>query len=67
RVNVVGFTQKDAISEDNIYVKPHSLNGNYAVDKNKSIFRVEVYNRENFCGLVGVKHGIEFEEQHERH
>ncbi len=43
RVNVIGYAKKGVVSEDNMEIKLDWIDGNYSLDKDKKIFRIEVY------------------------
>ncbi len=57
RVNVIGYAKKGVVSEDNMEIKLDWIDGNYSLDKDKKIFRIEVYKGSNFCGMINIKKG----------
>ncbi|WP_104721495.1 M99 family carboxypeptidase catalytic domain-containing protein [Helicobacter mesocricetorum] len=57
RVNVIGYAKKGVISEDNMQIKMDWIDGNYSLDKDKMVFRLEVYKDNNFCGMINIKKG----------
>ena len=59
RVNVIGFSSKK--NEANIKITKNKLLKRFSVDKNKNIYRVEIYNKDSFCGMILVDFGGENE------
>lgn len=60
RVNVIGLVidsvSKEKPSQDDIVVKKEDIIQRFAVNKDDTIFRVEFYDGNNFCGMIGVKY-----------
>lgn len=54
RVNVIGYSKKGVVSEHNIRLSQNMIDKNYALDKKGKIFRVELYEGENFCGMLNM-------------
>lgn len=54
RVNVIGFTQKGAVSEAGIPISKESFQRRFSVDRAGTLYRVEFYNEEKFSGMVLV-------------
>ena len=59
RVNVIGFSSK--ANEANIKITKNKLIKRFSIDKNENIYRVEIYGKNNFCGMVLVDFGGENE------
>ena len=59
RVNVIGFSSKK--NEANIKITKNKLIKRFSIDKNKNIYRVEIYNKDSFCGMILVDFGGENE------
>ncbi|WP_442906995.1 M99 family carboxypeptidase catalytic domain-containing protein [Helicobacter sp. MIT 11-5569] len=55
RVNVIGYSKKGVVSEHNIKLNKNMIDKNYALDKKGSIFRVEIYEGKNFCGMLNLR------------
>ncbi len=55
RVNIIGFTPKDKKSEDGTKIAFSNLNPRYSIDESNSIFRVELYKQDKFCGMILVQ------------
>ncbi len=58
RVNIIGFTKKGTRNEAGIAVDLASIRKRYSVDKKGRVFRVEVYKRDKFSGMVMVDFNI---------
>ncbi len=54
---MIGYAKKGVVSEDNMEIKLDWIDGNYSLDKDKKIFRIEVYKGSNFCGMINIKKG----------
>lgn len=55
RVNVIGYSKKGVVSESDVFIDSKLIDKNYSLDRNASIFRVEVYEGKNFCGMINLK------------
>ena len=55
RINVIGYSKKGVVSEDNLLVHKNEMDTRYSLDKAKSIFRVEAYQGKNFCGMINLR------------
>ncbi|HIQ51254.1 MAG TPA: hypothetical protein EYH54_04750, partial [Nautiliaceae bacterium] len=61
RVNIIGFSSK--MNEANIKITKDKLIKRFSIDKNKNIYRVEVYDKDSFCGMILVDFGGENENE----
>jgi len=59
RVNVIGFSSKT--NEANIKITKDKLIKRFSIDKNNNIYRVEIYDKDSFCGMILVDFGGESE------
>ena len=55
RINVIGYSKKGVVSEDNLLIHKNAVDTRYSLDKAKSIFRVEAYQGKNFCGMINLR------------
>ncbi|MBD5165591.1 MAG: hypothetical protein HDT10_07205 [Helicobacter sp.] len=55
RINVIGYSKKGVISEHDILINKTNIDKRYSLDKAHSIFRVEVYQGKNFCGMINLR------------
>jgi len=55
RVNVIGYAYKG--NEANIDIDVKKIQKRYSVDRSGKIFRVEIYDGKNFCGMFLIKIG----------
>ncbi len=55
RINVIGYSKKGIISEHDILINKANIDKRYSLDKARSIFRVEVYQGKNFCGMINLR------------
>jgi hypothetical protein len=55
RVNVIGYSSKQ--NEANVKIKKNDLIKRYSVDNSGKIFRVEIYDKKSFCGMILVNFG----------
>jgi hypothetical protein len=53
RVNVIGFSSKK--NEANILIKKDMLLKRFSIDKSGKIYRVEIYDKDRFCGWILVE------------
>jgi hypothetical protein len=54
RVNIIGYTTPDSKNENGSLVKWEDLNPDFSLDSTKRCFRVELYEKNSFCGMVTV-------------
>jgi len=52
RVNVIGFSKPGLIDEAGVTLSRAELKPAFSVDKAGSIYRIEVYRGEKFCGMI---------------
>ncbi|KIM10826.1 MAG: hypothetical protein KU37_08870 [Sulfuricurvum sp. PC08-66] len=52
RVNIIGYTSKEHVDENNLNVKLDEMDKRYAIDKSRTQYRAEIYNGEKFCGMM---------------
>jgi len=55
RVNIIGFSSKK--NEANIKITKDKLIKRFSIDKSKNIYRIEIYDKDSFCGMVLVDFG----------
>lgn len=55
RVNVIGYSKSGVVSEEEIFLTLKEMDKNFSLDKAGKIYRIEVYEGENFCGMINVK------------
>jgi len=55
RVNVIGYYQKGKLDESNITISLKNLAKRYAVDRANKSYRIEFYNKNEFCSMIMVK------------
>jgi len=54
RINVVGFTKPGYSNDGNFQIRYNQLKKSYSIDNTGQIYRVEVYRKERFSGMVLV-------------
>jgi len=54
RVNVIGYTNKEHKNENGITIAYRDMVQRFAIDKKKQRFRVEIYRKDKFCGMLIV-------------
>lgn len=54
RINVIGFTKKGIKNESNILITKKDIPKRFSLDKNGKQYRVEIYKKDYFCGMVVV-------------
>jgi hypothetical protein len=64
RINVIGWTRKGIDNEVGYEIKRDHISHRFSVDLSSTLFRVEVYREEKFCGMVLVKFAGAQEDQH---
>ena len=52
RTNVIGFSKPGLADESSVSLSRTDLQANYSVDKAGSVYRVEVYKGDKFCGMI---------------
>ncbi len=52
RVNVIGFTKSGQSDEAGLAISRADMQTGYSVDKDGSIYRIEVYKGDKFCGMI---------------
>jgi len=55
RVNIIGYQNKNHSDESNVNIELKDLNKKFSVDKNNKVYRVEFYNKNEFCFMSMVK------------
>ena len=54
RVNVIGYTRAGYESEDGIVISREQIRDEYSVDHQATLYRVEIYRADKFCGMILV-------------
>ena len=54
RINVIGFKKPGTTNESGITIRQHDILKRFSVDKRGQIYRVEVYRKKKFSGMVLV-------------
>lgn len=54
RVNVIGYTRRGYESEDGVLISKAQIRDEYSVDKHATLYRVEIYRADKFCGMILV-------------
>lgn len=54
RVNIIGFTKKGYRSEHDLPISHRDIKSKFSIDKQGKLFRVEIYKKNQFCGMVLV-------------
>jgi len=54
RVNIIGYRPRVPGDESNVTISLTNLNKKYSVDKAHKVYRVEFYNKDEFCSMVMV-------------
>lgn len=54
RINVIGFTRSGIRSEHGVDIHRKNIQSRFSVDRQGQLFRIEIYNRRQFCGMVLV-------------
>lgn len=55
RINVIGFSKKNRYNENAIKIRKKDINRYYSMDYKKSEFRIEIYKKKSYCGMVVVR------------
>ena len=55
RINVIGFSKRNVSNENAIKIHKKDINKYYSMDYQKSQFRIEIYKKKSYCGMVVVK------------
>ena len=54
RVNVIGYTRSGYQSEDGVLISKEQIRDEYSVDQQATLYRVEIYRADKFCGMILV-------------
>ena len=54
RINIIGFSKKGLKNEDSVTVAREGILKKYAMDSKNRKFRIEIYHKERYCGMVVV-------------
>ena len=54
RVNVIGYTRSGYQSEDGVLISKDQIRDEYSVDQQATLYRVEIYRADKFCGMILV-------------
>ncbi len=54
RVNIIGYARRGVTNENKILVKRGQIKSRFSIDKEESLFRVELYKGKKFSGMVLV-------------
>ena len=54
RVNVIGYTRSGYKSEDGVLISRDQIRDEYSVDQQATLYRVEIYRADKFCGMILV-------------
>lgn len=54
RVNIIGYSKSGQVNENGLLVKRKQIKSRFSIDKNESIFRVELYKDKKFSGMILV-------------
>ena len=54
RVNIIGYTTPERRNENDSLVSLNDLNLDFSIDRTKRCFRVELYDKDSFCGMVTI-------------
>ncbi len=57
RVNVIGYTNKKKKNENELTISKTEMVPRYAIDRKRRQYRVEIYKKERFCGMIVVHFG----------
>lgn len=52
RTNIIGFTREGKKDESNVHVTLKDFDAKYSTDKEAKTYRVELYQENDFCGMV---------------
>ncbi|MFK5937121.1 MAG: M99 family carboxypeptidase catalytic domain-containing protein [Sulfurimonas sp.] len=55
RVNIIGYQNKKYSDESNINIEFKNLNKKFSIDKSNKVYRIEFYNKNEFCFMSMVK------------
>ena len=55
RINVIGFSKRNVSNENAIKIHKKDINKYYSMDYQKSQFRIEIYKKKSYCGMVVVR------------
>lgn len=54
RVNIIGYSKRGRVNENNLLVKRKQINSRFSIDRNERIFRIELYIGNKFNGMILV-------------
>lgn len=54
RVNIIGYSNRGKVNENGLLVRRKQIIPRFSIDKNKRIFRVELYKGNKFSGMILV-------------
>lgn len=54
RVNIIGYSKRGRVNENNLLVKRKQINSRFSIDRNERIFRIELYKGNKFNGMILV-------------
>lgn len=54
RVNIIGFSSSKNALETNIEVTKKEIMKRFSIDKKATIYRIEFYKKQKFCGMILV-------------
>jgi len=63
RVNIIGYTKRGVINENGILVKRKQIKSRFSIDREKKLYRVELYKGKKFSGMVLVNFINKIKEQ----
>lgn len=55
RVNIIGYSKPGLGNENAVHVQRKEISERFSIDESGSLFRVEIYRDEKFCGMVLIK------------
>jgi hypothetical protein len=55
RINVIGFSKPNIHNENAINIRKKDIIKHYAMDTKNSEFRIEIYKKKSYCGMVVVR------------
>lgn len=57
RVNVIGYTNQKKKNENKLIISRTEMMPRYAIDRKRRQYRVEIYKKARFCGMIVVNFG----------
>lgn len=55
RVNVIGYSKNGVVSEEEIFLTSADIDQSFSLDKKGKVYRIEIYEGKNFCGMINAK------------